>query len=491
MFLQKPSKPAARLLPQLYRSTSILQFVLSGFFLLALLVVVGQVTAIVAMDRLAREGRETIFQAAETLQLSQLVATDIMLLERSARQYQVTGDRELYGIYLERRTRFLRDAERLAAKPLNDLQRGRVELLISQEAAIHQTLSGTYRAAALRPAIEQFWGLGALARAILTESGQAVGQAVEQIQATAVRTRGQLIWHAVGLIPAALVLAAVYSTLINRPIRQVARAIRALGEGRVTAPVVVHGPRDLEELGQQLDWLRLRLRGLEQHKITILRNISHELKTPLAAIREGVELLGDEVPGMLNRQQMEIAQILRDNSLRLQKLIEDLINFSIAQAEDPFLNERPIQLHRLLARVIDEQQVLAVKRDIVIKRDDITEATVKGDQEKIKTIFDNLLSNAIKYSPDGGEIEIRLTRDNGRALIDVRDQGPGIDPREREKVFDAFYQGRNASTRAVVKGSGLGLSIAHAYTRLHKGTIEVVDSTRGAHVRVALPLAGA
>ena len=489
MFLQKPKQSGLRL-SALYRSTSILQFVLSGFFLLALLVVVGQVTAIVAMDRLAREGREAIYQAAETLQLSQLLSTDIMLLERSARQYQVTGDRELYEIYLERRQRFLRDAERLEAKPLNDLQRGRVELLLSQEAATYQALSGAYRAAELRPAIEQFWGLGALGRAILTESGEAVGQAVERIQATAVRTRSQLIWNAVGLIPAALVLAAVYSTLINRPIRQVASAIRALGEGRVTAPVAVHGPRDLEELGQQLDWLRLRLRGLEQHKITILRNISHELKTPLAAIREGVELLGDEVPGMLNRQQMEIAQILRDNSLRLQKLIEDLINFSIAQAEDPFLNERPIQLHRLLARVIDEQRLLAVKRGIAINPD-FSEATVKGDQEKIKTIFDNLLSNAIKYSPDAGAIEIRLTREQGRAVVDVCDQGPGIDPREREKVFDVFYQGRNASTRAVVKGSGLGLSIAHAYTRLHKGTIEVMECGRGAQVRVALPLAGA
>ena len=476
---------------RLYRSTSMLQFVLTGFTLLALLVVIGQVAAMIAVDQLARQSRAAIYDAADTLHASQILSTDIMLLERAARQYHVTGDRALYEVYLERRARFLQDARHFMAQPLTDLQHGRIELLVAQESEIYRSLSsGAKTPAVLRPAIEQFTALAALGRAILTESGHSVGLAVQEIQRTADRTRQQLIWYAVALIPAAVVLAVVYSMLINRPVRQVANAIRALGEGQLTQPVQVRGPYDLEELGRQIDWLRMRLRGLEQHKITILRNISHELKTPLAAIREGVDLLGDEVPGMLNRQQMEIADILRQSSVRLQKLIEDLINFSIAQSDDPFLNERPVQLHRLLERVIDEQRLMAGMHHINI-RPELRPATVVGDQEKIKSIFDNLLSNAIRFSPDGGDIELRLIPDAGRAVVDVRDQGPGIDPREREKIFDAFFQGRQSASRGVVKGSGLGLSIAHAYTRLHKGTIEVVNSNRGAHIRVALPLAGA
>jgi two-component system sensor histidine kinase GlrK len=244
----------------------------------------------------------------------------------------------------------------------------------------------------------------------------------------------------------------------------------------------------LEDLGRQLDWLRLRLRGLEQHKVTILRNISHELKTPLAAIREGVELMNDEVPGTLNRKQAEIVRILQANIGRLQKLIEDLINFSVAQAEDPFLNERPVQLHRLLERIVEEQQPVLTAHQLTVQRE-VAEATVIGDPEKLKSIFDNLLSNAIKYSPDGAAITITLQRDAGKAVVDVRDQGPGIDPQERRKVFEAFYQGTNA-VKGHIRGTGLGLSIAHAYVRLHKGTIEVIDSVRGAHLRVALPLAG-
>lgn len=473
-----------------YRSRSILQFILSGFFLIALLLIVGQLAAIVAVDRLARQSRQAVYDAADMLHASQMLSTDIMLMERSARQFHVVGDPALFEVYLERRGRFVQSAARVAANRLSDLQQGRVELLLTQEAEVFQMLNdAARRPETARTAVEQFWGLSALGRAILTESSQAMGAEVGRIQQIAARTQRQLIWQAVALIPAALVLAAVYSALINRPIRQLARAIRALGEGKGTTPVQITGPRDLEDLGKQLDWLRMRLRALEQHKITILRNISHELKTPLAAVREGVELLSDEVPGTLNRQQTEIAQILRSNSLRLQKLIEDLINFSIAQAEDPFLNERPVQLHRLLERLLEAQKLSVATYGITVKRE-LTEATVVGDQEKIESIFDNLLSNAIKYSPEGGQIDVKLGRDSGRAIVDVRDQGPGIDPRERDKVFEAFFQGRT-SARGKVKGSGLGLSIAHAYVRLHKGTIEVMASNRGAHIRVALPLAGA
>ncbi len=454
---------------------------------MALLLIVGQVAAIISVDRLAKQGRQAIYEAADMLHTSQLLATDITMMERSARQFQIVGDKELYDVYLDRRQRFLDNAARFETKPLNDLQRGRLELLRTQEQEIYEILDS--EKTNIKYAVDQFSVLNALGRAMLTESGELIGRQVEQMQDEAGETQRQLIWQAVALIPTALLLAGIYAALINKPIRQIMYAISSMGEGKFTEIVRVTGPRDLEALGKQLDWLRMRLRGLEQHKVTILRNISHELKTPLAAIREGIELLNDEVPGTLNRQQAEIAQILRKNSIQLQKLIEDLINFSIAQAEDPFLNERPVQLHRLLNRLIDDQKVVLEARNLKLARE-LSDATVIGDQEKLKSIFDNLLSNAIKFSPDNGEIKVTLLRDTTRAVVDVYDGGPGIDPREREKVFEAFYQGRS-SAKGHVKGSGLGLSIAHAYVRLHKGTIEVVDASKGAHIRVALPLAGA
>lgn len=471
---------------RIFRSSS-RQLILTGFFLLALLLIVGQLVGITSVDRLAHEGREWIYQAAEMLHLSQSLTTELTSLERAARQYQIFGDRALLDVYRERRARFQQTARGLATAPgLSVVQRQRLETLVTEESDIYAQLMSE-PVERLRATVDRFAALDVLARAILQESGESIRSAAEQIQQTAGATKARLIYQAVTLIPAALILAAIYSTLINRPIRQIARAIRALGEGNVVESLRVSGPRDLEELGKQLDWLRQRLRGLEQHKITILRNISHELKTPLAAIREGVELLNDEVPGTLNRQQAEITRILQANIGRLQKLIEDLINFSVAQAEDPFLKERPVQLHRVLERVIDESKPVLAAHALQVRRD-IGEATVIGDPEKLKSIFDNLLSNAIKYSPDGGEIAVSLGRIDGKAIVEVRDQGPGIDPRDRDKIFDAFYQGKYV-VKGHMRGTGLGLSIAHAYVRLHKGTIEVLDSLHGAHLRVALPLA--
>lgn len=470
-----------------YRATSSRQLILTGFFLLALLLIIGQLAAITSVDRLAGQGREWVYRAADTLHLAQVLTNDTAALERGARQFQIIGDPALLDVYVERRTRFLQTAQRLGTYQLTDSQRQRLDMMVSEEAKIYEGLSRGSETERRR-AVDKFAALDVLGRTILQESGEAISQAAQQIQDTASQTKWRLVYHALALIPAALILAAIYSVLINRPLRQLARAIRVLGEGNVVESLKVAGPRDLEELGTQLDWLRLRLRGLEQHKVTILRNISHELKTPLAGIREGVELLNDEVPGTLNRQQAEIVRILQANIGRLQKLIEDLINFSVAQAEDPFLNERPVQLHRLLERVIEEQQPVMTVRGLNVARD-VAEATVVGDPEKLKSIFDNLLSNAIKYSPDGGDILVTLSRTDGKAIVDVRDQGPGIAVAERTKVFDAFYQGHPAA-KGHIRGTGLGLSIAHAYVRLHKGTIEVMDSLPGAHLRVALPLAG-
>src|SRR5690606_16886088 len=128
-------------------------------------------------------------------------------------------------------------------------------------------------------------------------------QEVENMRRQAAATQRRLSWQALAVIPAALVLAIFGTLLIARPVRQIDRAIRRLGRGQFDDPVYVHGPRDLEELGDRLDWLRLRLLDLDAQKVRFLRHVSHELKTPLTAIREGAQLLSDQVAGQLTPAQ--------------------------------------------------------------------------------------------------------------------------------------------------------------------------------------------
>ena len=180
-------------------------------------------------------------------------------------------------------------------------------------------------------------------------------------------------------------------------------------------------------------------------------------------------------------------RIVRENTLSLQKLIEDLLTYHQTRAMEP-ATLGPVPLPEVVRRVLREQKLAGLARMITFDAQ-LAPAVVIGDGEKIRTVVDNLLSNAIKYSPRSGVIEITLAVDNGFAVLDVSDHGPGIAPAERERVFESFYSG-TAPPDGKVKGSGLGLAIAREYALAHGGRVEVLDrADKGA--RGALPSAPA
>src|SRR5439155_770794 len=121
--------------------------------------------------------------------------------------------------------------------------------------------------------------------------------------------------------------ALVHTRYISRPIAEIDAAIRQLGGADFSRPIAVRGPADLRYLGRRLDWLRRRLDEFETQKNRFLRHVSHELKTPLTALREGAELLHDEVAGPLAPPQHQVVSIMRDNSVKLQRLIEELLDY--------------------------------------------------------------------------------------------------------------------------------------------------------------------
>jgi two-component system sensor histidine kinase GlrK len=265
---------------------------------------------------------------------------------------------------------------------------------------------------------------------------------------------------------------------------QVSAGIRALGEGQFAKPIQIEGPGDMVRLGAQLDWLRERLVTLEAQKTRFLQHISHELKTPLTALREGSDLLSSGVVGNLNAEQREIARILQENSIELRKLIEGLLNYSAVHAQTSYLDAKIVPLNDLARRVLNDRKLAIVAKGIRIELD-AENVAAYCDEGKIRVVLDNLLSNAVKYSPDKGLISIRLYKDRGDAVFEVADEGPGIPAPEREKVFEAFYKGVEPPV-AAVKGSGLGLSIVKEYVTLHRGRIEILDGP-GAHFRIRLP----
>jgi two-component system, NtrC family, sensor histidine kinase GlrK len=307
-----------------------------------------------------------------------------------------------------------------------------------------------------------------------------------ELRAMAAKTRENWPWFLGVAALTALLLAIGFSILIAQPLRNIDRSIRKLGRGEFVDAITVKGPRDLRSLGERLDWLRRRLLELETHQSRFLRHVSHELKTPLTAVREGSELLNDRIVGEMSSAQTDVVRIIRDNTVSLQRLIEDLLSYQQHKSAAP-LRIESVELNPIIERVVREHRLEMLSR--AISTDIRSEAiTLDADREQLRVVLDNLVSNAIKYTPRGGKVHVITARDGAMIQIDVEDDGPGVALEEHERVFDSFYRGE-ASTNGKIKGSGLGLAIVREYVLAHQGSVYVVEPGKpGGRFRVRLPI---
>ena len=329
--------------------------------------------------------------------------------------------------------------------------------------------------------------LNDLANSIAASGNRQIDARLEEMQHQTSSTQKRLFWQSALLAPLTLIAILALTLSIGRPLRAIDRAISELGRGTFSRSIEVAGPRDLERLGAQLEWLRLRLLDLAQERNRFLRHMSHELKTPLANIREGAELLMDGAVGPLDNSQREVVAILRDNGIKLHRLIENLLSFSAWQKESVGLDLSEFRLRPLVKQVLESQQLTVVSQRVrlEVKVDDLM---LRADRGKVRLIIENLLSNAIKYSPKGGTVYLHAAKQDTQLVIDVADAGSGIPSEERARVFEAFYTGRPPAG-VQVKGTGIGLSVVLEFVNAHGGTIEIVDGEYpGAHFRIRMPV---
>ncbi|MCC5856718.1 MAG: histidine kinase [Ectothiorhodospiraceae bacterium] len=474
---------------QIYRPKSLLKLILYGFGFASLPLILVLGYAGLNVDRLAHQSQHAVYQAVQAISNSRQLIDLLTTMERTGRQYLILRDETLLEAFQDSHRQFRDTAQRLHRLPLDETHQDRVDELIAAQQRVAELIIDSDTQVDQLAVASDFLELNTLAQQVLSGSNRIVDREVSIMQETAGTARRLLFWLALAVIPLTLISVGVFTTLISRPVRQLDRAIRRLGDGRFEQPVMVTGPQDLEYLGVRLDWLRQRLMDLEEQKARFLRHMSHELKTPLTAIREGAELLQDHSVGQLSVEQQEVADILRSNTVALQRLIEDLLNFSTANNQPPQLIRRHVRLRQVVDRVARNHKPTLLSREVELRMR-VQDLHLMADADRLETIVDNLLSNAIKYSPRGGAIEIGARRQGDTVILEVADEGPGIPEDEREAVFEAFYQGRHQA-QGYVKGSGLGLSIAREFVEAHGGSIRVDDSHRsGARIQVCLPREG-
>jgi two-component system sensor histidine kinase GlrK len=472
-----------------YYPRSFLKLLLVGFALVALPLIFALINTAASIDQLANRSQRAVYQAVRATQSGRRLVELLTAMERSARQMVILSDRSMLDTYVLNRKKFLATAAQFEALPFDSEQKDALEGIVRGEAAIFAILSDPAASAPqLQNAVIGFVELADRARIITGRSDELIAREVETMHETADKAQRIAFWQLLALVPLVVFFVIGFTILIARPIRQIDTAIRRLGSGEFNVEIEVGGPEDLQHLGERLEWMRCRLVDLEQEKNRFLRQVSHELKTPLTALREGAELLSDEVVGKLSPEQHEIAEILRHNSIELQRQIEDLLSYGAIQFHKVALELKPLNIKHVISRVADDQKLAIRARNLKlgIEADDVMLA---ADFEKLRAVIDNLMSNAIKFSPANGAVAIAARSEGAQLVLDVSDEGPGIAPEDRACVFDPFYQGRN-SAAGLVKGTGIGLSVVKEYVAAHGGSVEVVDHelAAGACFRVRLPL---
>ncbi|MGO9260857.1 MAG: ATP-binding protein [Bryobacteraceae bacterium] len=269
---------------------------------------------------------------------------------------------------------------------------------------------------------------------------------------------------------------------LTRPVRELQKAVERFGKGDLSARVGSTRRDELGQLAGAFDRMAGRIETLLAAERRLLLDISHELRSPLARLGVAVELArsGEDRNAALNRIQKE--------SDRLNALVGQLLQVTRAEGDPNSLRRHPVRLDELVEQLVNDSGIEAAAHDCAVTYEKREPVTVEGDPELLRRAVENVIRNAIRYAPPQSAVEVSLARNNGKAVVDIRDHGPGVPDEALPRLFDAFYRVESDRNRSS-GGIGLGLSIARRAIELHKGSIRAQNAQPGLEVIMELPVA--
>lgn len=462
---------------------SIQQLAFTGFTLVALPLCVALVLSFFKLDDLSQQGKLAVNQVADTVKISQELQGSLLQLERYAKQYQVLGDPALLELFNVRQQEIQRNLYLLTLVGDGALQNLADEITISLRLLDNSTKNLQENQSSQVDA--HFSRLDELAKGLQNAVLEQVDLNLIKIEAQSSEARFAIM-QAAAVIPISLFTAFLFIYLIGRPLKQLSPQIKELEKGDFGTNINVDGAKDIVDIANTLNSMRSRLQHLESQKTSFIRQISHELKTPLAAIKESAELLHDECLGEMNQSQKEVCEILRDSTARLQKLIEDLLNFNLVLDTSSELKSEHFSIQDMANEIQAQYQLLINKKRLKI----VNKLQVKrlyAQREYCRTLLDNLFSNAVKYSPENGTIYIRSENSKNGIQLIVEDQGCGVEAGLAPRIFEPFVHGPRPKNSSL-HGSGLGLAICKEMVTRQGGTITQENLKKGSRFTATLPL---
>lgn len=309
-----------------------------------------------------------------------------------------------------------------------------------------------------------------------------------------------LTWFGLGLLGLGATLTAL---LVFRPahkrLRTLEQAARALGEGRTDVRAAETGgdevsslARTFNRMAMDLDSRAAELAQSDRARRQLLADVSHELMTPLSAIRGYVETLA--MPGLSLDPETRgrYLAIVEEETHKLEAIIGDLLDLARLEGGGERLRSQPVSVRDLFARVADRHAPSIRDRGITLELDIAPDTPeILGDAGRLEQAVQNVAANAIRHTPAGGHVVLRAAPGNGGVHISVRDSGQGIPPEHLPRVFDRFYKVDAArANTAEPSGSGLGLSIVRAIVETHGGAVTAANAPEGGAIfELQLPAA--
>ncbi len=290
----------------------------------------------------------------------------------------------------------------------------------------------------------------------------------------------------------ALIISALLAWLVARwiaaPWSKAAGAARAVAAGDYDQRIEPLGPAEAESMAVAFNEMVQRVQFSRRAQRDFVANVSHELKTPLTSIQGFAQAILDGTAE--DRANIEhAAQVIFDESDRLRRLVEDLLDLARLDARQVDFKRDAVQLADIVESILDRLEIRAQESKVELSNQLPTLPTIIGDGDRLAQVFTNLIDNAIDHSLAGGEVTICADLENGWVSIHVDDQGAGIPPEELSRIFERFYQLEKARTAEKKRGAGLGLAISREIVQLHGGRLVVHSSPeQGSRFTVQLPI---
>ncbi len=445
------------------------------------------------IDRAVTTAHELSDISARLILASSAQGTRLAQLDETVAKYAVTRDAGYLAKFAQLREEFGVDLDQVLALSVSAPEGAALDALAREWRGFTAEAAGLGRTTptrALTPLRARFETLRARLDAV-NDASRATMRTRLAASAAAADRAAQLSWLAAAVaLLLSVATAVVLVRSIAEPLRRLAAGTREVARGRFGYRLDTRRGDEFAQVAAAFNTMTERLGALDRMKQDFVSTVSHDLKSPLASLRETATLLLDEVPGPLSDAQRRVLVLQRESTDRLGRMIAKLLDLSRLEAGLP-LDVRPLPLDPFLDSVLAHASASARECQVTVCRGALAPPDVQllADEDRLRELLDNLLENAIKFSPVGGVVEVGARQENGWMTIEVADEGPGIAPDDRERIFERFYQ--TPEGRAVpARGVGLGLTICREIAQAHRGAIRVLGREGlGSVFALDLPLA--